>query len=330
VKAAGLWQPAVPVEYGGAGVDPIGMCVVIEETHRSMLARNITGPRVNEFLYGDSEVIRDKYLYPTIRGERQGCTAFSEPGAGGDVAGIVTNYERVEGGYVLNGNKIWSSDSTTADYVAVLARMKGTQRREGHTLFLVDRDAPGCTFVRQIHALGFSEMGEWSFEDCFVPESQRATPEGKAWEVSQSRWTTARYLFGSQCLGLAGRCQDMAVKYVKTRSTFGQLLADRQGVQFMLADSEIDLQATRVMVYQAAWRAEQGMDVRHDASIIKCFATEMGQRVIDRAMQIHGAAGYTTELPIESHYRTVRGLRIAEGPNEVHRWVLARNLLRNA
>tara|TARA_B100000315_G_scaffold258868_2_gene312520 strand:+ start:14 stop:1150 length:1137 start_codon:yes stop_codon:yes gene_type:complete len=329
VKAAGLWQPAVSVEYGGGGIDKIGMAVITEETSRSVLARNITGPKVNEFLYYDSDVIRDKYLFPTIRGEKLACTAFSEPGAAGDVAGIVTTAEKVEGGYLLNGNKIWSSNSPDADYVAVLARMKGTQRREGHTLFVVDRDAPGCTFVRPIPALGHAVFGEWLFQDCFVPDSQRTTPEGGAWGVSQARWTTHRYLYGAQSLGLAGRCQDMAIRYVKTRSTFGQPLANRQAIQFMLADSEIGLQAMRVLVFQAAWKAEQGMDARHDAAIVKVFATETGTKVIDRALQIHGAAGYSTDLPIENHYRDIRGLRISDGPNEIHRHVIARNILRD-
>ena len=329
VKAAGLWQPAVSVELGGGGIDKIGLAVVTEETWRSVLARNMTGPRVNEYLYHDSDVIREKYLMPTIRSEKRGATGFSEPDAAGDVAGITTTAEKVEGGYVINGGKIWSSNAERADYVAVLARMKGTERREGHTLFLVDRGAPGCTYVRTIPTLGFALFGEWHFQDCFVPDSQRTTPEGGAWSVAQARWTTARYLFGAQSLGLAGRCQDMALRYVKTRSTFGQPLANRQAIQFMLAESEIGLQAIRALTFQAAWKAEEEMDVRHDASIVKVFATETATQIIDRSLQIHGAAGYSTDLPIEVHYRTIRGLRIADGPSEVHRMVVARNILRD-
>ncbi|HJN86003.1 MAG: acyl-CoA dehydrogenase [Dehalococcoidia bacterium] len=329
VKAAGFWQPMVAVEDGGGGLDKIGIAVVTEETWRSVLARTMTGPKVNEFLYYDSDVIRDKYLYPTIRGEKRPCTAFSEPGTGSDVAGIITNAQKVEGGYLLNGHKIWSGHAPDADYVAVLARMKGTERREGHTLFVVDRDAPGCTLVRAIPAMGHTVFGEWLFQDCFVPDAQRTTPEGGAWGVSQARWTTHRYLYGAQSLGLAGRCQDLALRYVKTRSTFGQPLANRQAIQFMLAESEIGLQAMRALVYQAAWKAEMGLDARHDAAIVKVFATETATQVIDRALQIHGAAGYSTDLPIEVHYRCIRGLRISDGPSEVHRSVIARNILRD-
>ena len=121
----------------------------------------------------------------------------------------------------------------------------------------------------------------------------------------------------------------MALRYVKTRYTFGQPLASRQAIQFMMAESEIGLQAMRVLVYQAAWKAEQGIDARHDAAIVKVFATETGTKVIDRALQIDGAAGYSTDLPIEVHYRCIRGLRISDGPSEIHRGVIARNLLRD-
>lgn len=330
LRAAGLWQPLVPKEYGGGGVDQIGAAIVTEETNRSLLARDILGPTPDVVWYLGSDEIKNKYLYPALEGKRHGFAAFSEPDAGGDLAGIQATAKKVKGGYLLNGTKSWVSNAIKSDFGHVLARMEGTKRHDGLTLFMVNKEMPGFEVVREIQAMGYLESwGELRFSDCFVPASHRLTPEGQGWGVSQDRWTGMRCRIGARCLGLAGRCQEMALRYSKSRRTFGSPLSDRQAVQFMLADSEIELHAIRLMTYHAAWNADHGIDIRHEASIIKVFAAEMAERVIDRALQIHGASGYSRDLPIEAHYRAIRAQRILEGPSELHRWIVARDILRN-
>jgi acyl-CoA dehydrogenase len=326
LRGLGLWAIDVPQEHGGAGLGALGGALVTEETHRSVLSRTLIGGGADPRFYNASDYLKEKYLYPTVRGEKKCRSAYSEPGAGSDLAGIQTTAERVGDGYVLNGTKIWLSED--ADYTLVLARMKGTKRREGMTWFVVDEGTQGLRITRRIPMMGHKTTIELLLDNCYVPEAQRLTPEGEAWGFAQESLNKTRVYIAGRCLGLAGRCIEMALSYAKVRQTFGAPLSDRQGVQFMLADAAIGLHATRMMMYHAAWRADRGEDVSHEASILKVFATEMAFKAIDAAMQIHGAAGYSKDMPIERFFRTVRAGRIYDGPNEIHRYVIARNLLR--
>ena len=328
LRDMGLWALSVPEEYGGAGINTLGMTLVIEEVHKSMLSRNLIGGGVNPLLYGASDYLKEKYLHPVVRGERHSAGAFSEPGAAGDLGGIQTSYTRDGDDYVLNGTKIWITKGHEADHVVVLAREKGTERQEGVTWFIIDADTPGFEVSRVIPMMGQTTTAELQMTDCVVPSAHRLTAEGGAWSVAQKSLNGLRLMNGPQVLGLAQRCQDLAVAYAMGRKTFGSLLSERQAVQSMIADSEIEMFATRSMVWQAAMKADRGEDVRREAQMIKVFATEMAGRVIDRSLQIHGAAGYSKDLVIEQYYRAVRAYRIFEGPNEVHRWRLGRNMMR--
>lgn len=326
LRDLGLWALAVPKEYGGAGLGCLGMCLVTEETHRSTLSRTLIGGGADPRLFAASDYLKEKYLYPTLRGEISGRGAFSEPGAGSDLAGIQTTAERDGDEYIINGTKIWQSPK--GNYTVVLARMKGTQRRDGMTRFIVDDETPGFQISRTVPLMGHKTTAELVFDNCRVPASHRLTPEGEAWASAQLSLNMTRVYVAARCLGMASRCIEMAVDYAKVRHTFGEPLSNRQGVQFMLADAAIGLHATRMMMYHTAWKADNGEDIRHEASMLKVFSTEMGFNAVDSAMQIHGAAGYSKEMPIESFFRTIRAARIYEGPNEVHRYVVARNLFR--
>ncbi|MDP7534168.1 MAG: acyl-CoA dehydrogenase family protein, partial [SAR202 cluster bacterium] len=231
LRDMGLWALSVPEEYGGAGINTLGMTLVIEEVHKSLLSRNLIGGGVNPLLYGASDYLKEKYLHPVVRGERHSAGAFSEPGAAGDLGGIQTSYTRDGDDYVLNGTKIWITKGHEADHVVVLAREKGTERQEGVTWFIIDADTPGFEVSRVIPMMGQTTTAELQMTDCVVPSAHRLTAEGGAWSVAQKSLNGLRLMNGPQVLGLAQRCQDLAVAYAMGRKTFGSLLSERQAVQ---------------------------------------------------------------------------------------------------
>ena len=329
VQALGLWNLGVPAELGGGGLNTVGWFLTEEETHRSWLSNRVFDSGVSPLLYDASDYIKEKYLYPTLRGELRGATGLTEPGAGGDLAGIATNAQRDGDNYVLNGAKMWNGWGHQCDYMVVLARMKGTQRREGVTHFIVDRGAPGFVVDRAIQMMGFSETSESHLEDCVVPSVNRLTPEGKGWGFAQGvHLSRSRVRNAAESLGPAVRALEMAVDYANQRSTFGEPLSSRQMVQCKLADSATEVYAARTMMIDLTWKIDNGQDVRHELSMAKVFVSEMAARVVDKAIQIFGAAGYSKDLPLERFYRDVRAVQIIEGPNDIHRWLVARNLLR--
>jgi acyl-CoA dehydrogenase len=328
MQATGLWALAAPREYGGGGIGLLGFCLVVEESYKCLVGRNLWllgNPSGFDYQRPDH---LERYILPTIRGEKRGCAALSEPNAAGDLAGIETTATRDGDTYVINGAKCFVSLAGKADYAVVLTRLKGTTRRDGMTWFVVDRGTPGFRVVRQQEMLGGYDTYELAFEDCVVPAANLLGEPGQAWNTGQERLGQGRIQIGARALGVAERCLSLATSYAKRRWTFGHPLADRQGVQFMLADSAVEIHASRLMVVDAAWKAERGEDVRQEAAMVKLFASEMAGRVADRALQIHGAAGLTKDLPLERLYRDARPMRIYEGPSEVQCWVIARNLLR--
>ena len=201
--------------------------------------------------------------------------------------------------------------------------------RGGVTAFLVDQGTPGLILQRQIPVIGGHAPWELVFEDMALPESQVLGQVGAGFAPMQLRLTVRRLEIGSWCVGYAQRCLDMMIDYAKQRVTFGQRLADRQAIQWWVADSATDIHATRLMTQHAAWKFDRGEDVRTEASMVKTFATEMATRVADRAMQAHGGMGMSKDLPLEFIYRRLRPMRIFEGPTEIHRWVIARRLLQD-
>ena len=330
LRELGIWALNVPEEYGGAGINILGMALVMEEINKCMLSRNLIGGSVNENFYTASDYLKEKYMYPTIRGELHSAGAYSEPNAAGDLGGIETNAVQDGDDYVINGTKTWVAlHGHEPDYAVVLARMRGTERRQGMTWFIVDYGTPGFDVGRAIPMMGYSTTSELFFSDCRIPATQRLTPEGGAWGHAQRSLNRGRLLIGGRALGMARRCQAMAIDYSKQRKTFGYVLAERQAIQFMLAESEIEMHATRAMLHEAARKADMGEDNPREAAMLKIFASEMAGRVIDRALQIHGAAGYSQDMVIEQFYRAIRAFRIFEGANEIHRWRLARNMLRD-
>ena len=329
VEQLGLAAMDAPEEIGGAGLGLLDSCIVTEQVHRSTVGRGVFAMRFAPVLHelGTDEQ-KQKYLLPMVAGELQGASAFSEPQAAGDLAGIKTTIEKHNDGWVINGNKCWISYAKRADFILVLTRLKGTERHDGLTWVIVEKGTPGCTIGREQKMLHGQSTYEVFFENCVVSETQLLGGPGQGWGAGTSFLYTGRLGIAARSLGIADRCLDLAIDYAKQRHTFGKPLSSRQAVQWMIADSATELHATRLMVYDAAWRAQQGENVVQKTAMVKSYATEMVSRVVDRAVQIHGAAGLSNETILERCYRDVRPMRIYEGSSEAMRSVVARNLLR--
>ena len=329
VEQLGLAAMDAPEEIGGAGLGLLDSCIVTEQVHRSTVGRGVFAMRFAPVLHelGTDEQ-KQKYLLPMVAGELQGASAFSEPQAAGDLAGIKTTIEKHNKGWVINGNKCWISYAKRADFILVLTRLKGTERHDGLTWVIVEKGTPGCTIGREQKMLHGQSTYEVFFENCVVSETQLLGGPGQGWGAGTSFLYTGRLGIAARSLGIADRCLDLAIDYAKQRHTFGKPLSSRQAVQWMIADSATELHATRLMVYDAAWRAQQGENVVQQTAMVKSYATEMVSRVVDRAVQIHGAAGLSNETILERCYRDVRPMRIYEGSSEAMRSVVARNLLR--
>jgi len=333
-KKLGLWLMDVPEEFGGQGMGVIATCVVTEQMARTIAlpARGgyFTGPSVRSILYELPDDLKEKYLYPVIRGEKKGCFGQTEPDAGSDPGGMRTTAVRDGDDYVINGVKRFITGAGEADFIQLMAatdRSKGS--RGGISCFIVDIDTPGVKLGAQYETMMGDKPWEIVLDNVRVPAHQLVGGEGEGFKLGQ-RWLGAgRLRHGSRALGVAERCIEMMVSYAKQRVTFGKPLADRQAIQWMIADSFVELHAARLMVYNAAAKAESGADFRQEAYMAKYYADEMAFRVADRCMQVHGGIGLTTDLPIERMWRQQRSFRITEGASEVMKMVIARGVLRD-
>lgn len=331
-QEAGLWGLDVPEEFGGLNLGALPKCLANEELHKCVTPFTFPpdAPNLHMLMQTCTPEQRERYLIPYTQGTKRSAIAISEPGAGSDPAGMQTTAVKKGDQWVINGRKIWISRAHVADFMIVMAVTDREKRaRGGITAFLVDKGTPGLILQRQIPVIGGHAPWEIVFEDMTLPESQVLGPIGQGFAPMQLRLTVRRLEIGSWCVGMAQRALDMMIDYAKQRVTFGQRLADRQAVQWFIADSATDIYASRLMAHHGAWKFDQGEDVRQEASMLKIFATEMATRVVDRAMQVHGGMGMSKDLPLEFMYRRLRPMRIFEGPTEVHRWVVARSLLKD-
>jgi acyl-CoA dehydrogenase len=332
-KDLGLWLLEVPVEYGGQGLNLLGMAVVWEELARTIALPPrgplIFGPDIRPVLFMLSDAQKEKYLFPVLRGEKVTAFAQSEPDAGSDPGAMRTTAVRKGDRYVINGYKRWITNAGAADFfqlVAATDRSKGS--RGGLSMFLVDAKTPGVTLVRRTPTMMGDEPYEIAFDDVAVPAENLIGREGDGMKSAQTWITSGRLYQACRGLGVAKRCLDLAARYAKQRVTFGAPIAERQAVQFMLADSYMEHHMTQLLVYQLAARTDAGVAARHESYMAKIAGTELGFRVADRCMQIHGGMGLATELPVSKMWRDARSFMITEGPVEVMRWVLAREILR--
>jgi acyl-CoA dehydrogenase len=334
-RRLGLWLLTIPEELGGMGLGLLEACVVQEEVARSKAIpfRNneVFGPAVDPILLEACNPEQmERFVLPAIRGEIRICFAQTEPDAGTDPAGMRSRAVRDGDHYVLNGTKRFITGAGTSDYAEVFCVTDPEKRGAGRiSCLLVDLKSPGVTLVRQWPTMMGDAPWEIAFEDVRVPLGNLVGDEGQGFALGQRSLTAARVSGqAAWALGVAQRALEMAMDYAQVRVTFGQPLAERQAVQLMIADSAIELRTARLFVAETAWRYDRGQDIRNESYMAKIYCTEVGSRIVDRAIQILGGIALTKELPLEYFYRQIRSIRITEGATEVLRWRLARNLVR--
>lgn len=332
-REVGLWGIDVPEEYGGQAFGMLAKCVVIEELKRSIVPFVPPPDSPNLYLLkalcvGDQI---DKYLLPYSRGEKKSCIALSEAGAGSDAAAIKTRAERRNGKWVLNGAKMWISNARRADFMIVVALTDpALKARGGMTAFLVDKGTPGVSIPTSYPMIGEYHPYQVFLDNVELDDSHVLGEVGNAFIPITNRLGVRRLDIAARCVGLATRCLEMMIEQANSRQTFGSALADRQAVQWWIADSYQEIEMVRLLTYRLAYKIDLGVaDFRREGSMVKVQATELIQRVVDRAIQLFGGMGLSKELPLEYIARMSRVLRIVEGPSEVHRWVIARDLLKN-
>lgn len=329
-RELGLWGLDAPEEMGGHDLPVTALVAVHEELGRTIVPYELApdSPNLVMLLRTANDAQRERYLQPYARGETHSAIAISEPGAGTDPAALTTRAERQGEDWVLNGRKIWISRADKADWTIVMAVTDKTRgSKGGMSAFIVDKGTPGFVVERRIPMLGGASTYEIRLEDCRVGAGQLLGKEGFGFGPMQARLSSRRVQIAAWCIGRAQRALDMLCEYAPQRRTFGAPLALRQTVQNWVADSAMRIHAARLMTYEAATRIDRGEDARAQVSMIKVFATEMAWDVIDHAMQAFGGMGMTRELPLAQMANQTRLARIYEGPNEIHRWVIARELL---
>lgn len=340
-RGGGLWTPHLPVEWGGLGIGPLGMALVSQECGVSglaSLALNAMAPdegNMHLLLHAGTREQKDRYLRPLAAAEVRSCFAMTERAAGSDPTLLRTRAVRDGDGWVIDGEKWFITGAAGAAFAIVVAVTDpaAENRYLRHSLFLVDADNPGWRVVREIPVMGTEGPGghcEVRLEGCRVAADAMLGDPGMGLALAQARLGPARLAHAMRWIGVAQRALDMAAVRALEREAFGRRLAEHQAVQWMLADSATQLYAARLMVLHAASKLEAGEDARQEVAFVKVFVSEALGDIVDRALQIHGALGYSADLPLERFYRDARAARIYDGPSEVHRMVIARNLLKAA
>jgi acyl-CoA dehydrogenase len=325
-RTAGLWGLQTPEEYGGANVGQLLAALITMETSRA-LVRFAYGGSADNILFAANDAQKQRYLLPTIAGDRHSCFALSEPDTGSDATNIKTQAVKRDGHWVLNGRKIFISGAEAADFAIVFAVTdKDKRHRGGITAFLVDREL-GWT-SSQIPLMSSWSASEVYFNDVCVPEENVLGEVGKGFELAM-RWIGGgRLMIPARAVGQAQRLLELGIEYARQRQAFGQPIADYQAIQWMIAESATEIEQVKWLTLHAAWKADQQQDTRHEASMAKLSGAQMVWRVADRMLQLHGGMGYTREVPIERVLREVRVYRIFEGTDEIQKRSIARNLIR--
>ena len=333
-KAMGLYGLDIPPEYGGPEIDLVTRTLMAVEMsqHRAGLyspCYGTFGDAGLAQLFEATDSQKEKYLYPTLRGEKRGFFGVSEPSGGSDPArAIQTKAVREGDDWVINGSKLWISGADRANFGLVFARTDSDKGRNGVTCFIVDTDTPGFHVRRVVHTLRSAHYAtELQFVDMRVPDENILGEVNKGFAIANDRLTRQRIPYAAGCIGVAIKAQEMALEYVPQRETFGAPLSSRQAIQWMLVDNEIDIKQSLWITVEAAAKAERGENFRKEAAMAKLVATEAGGRVVDRCMQMFGGLGVAKDLPFERWFREMRIRRIGEGPSEVQRHVIAREIL---
>ncbi|MFN2491356.1 MAG: acyl-CoA dehydrogenase family protein [Pyrinomonadaceae bacterium] len=338
VKEQGLWAPNLPKEWGGMGIGYIGQALVNEIIGRSVIGPRLFGNAAPDagnaelLLIAASEEQKNEYLRPLATGEIRSCFAMTEPEvSGSDPTGLRTTAVLEGDEWVINGHKWFTSGaigSTFAIVMAVTDETAAAHRRA--SMIIVPTDTPGFHILRAVPVMGSGGVGghcEIRFEDCRVPARNLLGDVGHGFTLAQARLGPGRIQHCMRWIGAAQRSFEMMCRYAVRRQSFGEPLAKKQTVQNWIADSAAEINAARLMTLNAAWKLDRGDDARIEISLIKFFGARVLHDVIDRAIQVHGALGYSKDTPLEMFYRDARAARIYDGPDEVHRQVVAQRIL---
>ena len=326
----------IPEEWGGAGTDTLTYALVLEEVARVdastavILAVTNSAAAVPLLKHG-TEAQKQKYLRRLGRGEIIGAFCLTEPQAGSDAAAIQARATRSGDDYLLNGTKIWVSNGGYSGVYVVFAKTDPAAGARGVTAFLVEPSFPGFRISRYEDKMGLhlSRTAEIVFEDCRVPASNRLGEEGQGLKIALEALDSGRIGIAAQSVGIAQGAMEASARYAKQRSTFGKAIAEYQAIQWMLADMQTEIEAARALTHYAAWVRDSGSQrLGPHAARAKLYASEMGNRVAYRAVQVHGSVGYSRETDVERYYRDARVLTIYEGTSEMQRIIIARDLLR--
>ena len=335
LKSADLLAVHIPEQYGGAGADKIAHCIVIEEIARVCASSSLI-PMVNKLgttglILSGSEELKSTYLPLVATGEATFSYALSEREAGSDAAAMRTRAVRDGDSYVLNGTKAWITGAGVSTHYTLMAVTDPGQGAAGISAFVVAADDPGFSVGHKERKMGIrgSPTCEVYLENCRIPANRRIGAEGTGFTTALRTLDHTRLGIGAQAVGIAQGALDAAVGYVKERRQFGKAIADFQGVQFLLADMAMGIEAARQLVYVAAAKAERGApDMTFSSSAAKCFASDTAMAVTTDAVQLFGGAGYTRDFPVERMMRDAKITQIYEGTNQIQRMVMARQVLR--
>jgi butyryl-CoA dehydrogenase len=340
----GLLGIMIPQEHGGAGLDALSYALAMEEISAACASCGVI-MSVNNSLFCDpiykfgSDMQKESILAPAARGDKLGCFGLTEPMSGSDAQTMVTSAEKTNGGWVLNGAKNWITNGPYADWIIIFAVTErfaspgappGSRPKVKHTAFLVERGTPGFTENAVDHKLGIHAAQSCTvfFENCKVPDANVVGQVGEGFKIAMSTLDGGRIGIACQAIGIARAAFEKAVVYAKERQSFGVPIAQHQAVQFMLADMATQIDAARLLAWRAAKMKDKGVRHTMESAIAKLYASEMATRVTHKAIQVHGGYGYSTEFPVERHYRDARITEIYEGTSEIQRIVIAANLLR--
>jgi butyryl-CoA dehydrogenase len=335
IAGLGLMGLTIPEKYGGSGKGKLELCIAVEELARvsaaidAYLRISLSLAIVPVITYG-TEAQKKKYLPPHASGEKMACFALTEAGAGSDPASLETTATRRDGGYVINGNKLFISIGEQAEIIVVFATIDRAKRHRGITAFIVDRGNAGLSVGKHEDKMGFHGLSstELIFEDCFVPEENRLGEEGQGLRIALDALDVSRVTVGAEAVGIAQAAFEASRNYAKERQQFGQPIANFQAIQWMLADMHTQIDAARLLTYRAAYLSDQGLPFIKEAAMAKVYASEVAGFVTSKAIQIHGGYGYTKDYPLERYFRDAKLTEIYEGTSEMQRMTIARSLMR--
>jgi len=331
----GLFGLTVPEEYGGSGLGKTEFCIAVEELSKASAAaagllRVSLSLAIHPIVTFGNDEQKMRFLPPYVAGEKLACFALTEAGAGSDPAAMETTARSDGDNYILNGSKVFISLGEEADIAVVFTTVDKGQRHRGVTAFIVEKGTPGFSVGKREKKLGLHGISavELVFEDCPVPAVNRLGQEGQGFRIALDSLNASRTTVGAEAVGISRAAFETARDYAKGRKQFGQTLSDFQAIQWMLSDMATQIEAARLLTYQAAYLEDSGQPFVKEAAMAKLFASEVSRMVTNTALQIHGGYGYTRDYPVERYLRDARITEIYEGTSEMMRLTIARSILK--